>query len=239
MKKRHFWMVSVAAFAAVTAVAAPASASAEHEIAFWGMNEAPGSSTMRDGSGHGFNGRIGRDIGVGLRTDDGYGYRFDRLEPDTPPTRPGHLAVVPDDAELDPGSRDYAVTVRLRTREHFGNIIQKGQATVSGGSYKIQIPNGKVQCWFRGTSTALLVTAPRAINDGRWHTVRCERTDDGVFLTIDGRTVAGRYGWTGAIANSWPVAIGGKTDCDQVDVGCDYYAGDIDYIAIEVDQHAW
>ncbi|GAA0487726.1 hypothetical protein Ade02nite_11910 [Paractinoplanes deccanensis] len=237
MKKRRLWMVSVAV--ASLLVPAPARASAGHEIAFWGMNERAGSSTMRDGSGHGFNGRIGRDIGVGMRTDSSYGYRFERLEPDTPPTRPGHLALVPDDGELDPGTRDYAITVRLRTREHFGNIIQKGQATVRGGSYKIQIPNGRVQCWFRGSATALLVTAPRAINDGSWHTIRCERTDEGVSLAIDGRTVAGRYGRTGAIANEWPIAIGGKTDCDQVDVGCDYFAGDIDYIALEVDEHAW
>jgi hypothetical protein len=213
MKKRRLWMFSVAttAMLAAGAGATPASASADYELAFWTMNERSGASTMRDISGNGFHGRVGRDVGVGLRTDTGYGYRFDRLEPDTPPAHPGHLVVVPDKSELDPGTRDYAITVRLRTREHFGNIIQKGQATVSGGSYKIQIPNGKVQCWFRGSATSVLVTAPRAINDGSWHTVRCERDREGVSLAIDGRTVAGRYGWTGSIANSWPIAVGGKT----------------------------
>jgi hypothetical protein len=129
--------------------------------------------------------------------------------------------------------------MRLRTKYQFGNIIQKGQATVAGGSFKMQIPDGKVQCWFRGSAGSLLVTAPNKINDGRWHVVRCERSRDGVALWIDGRTVAGRWGWTGSIANSWPLAIGGKTDCDQIDVGCDYFAGDIDYVAIDVDGFDW
>ena len=32
------------------------------------------------------------------------------------------------DSRLNPGSDDYAVTIRYRTNQHFGNIIQKGQA---------------------------------------------------------------------------------------------------------------
>ncbi len=38
-----------------------------------------------------------------------------------------------------------------------------------------------------------------------------------------------------ALKRGWPVSIGGKTDCDQIDVGCDYFAGDIDYIAVDAD----
>ena len=45
--------------------------------------------------------------------------------------------------------------------------------------------------------------------------------------------MARRSGWTGRIENSWPVSIGGKTDCDQIHVGCDYYAGDLDYVEID------
>ena len=33
------------------------------------------------------------------------------------------------------------------------------------------------------------VTAPRPLNDGAWHTVRCEKTVDRVTMTIDGTTV--------------------------------------------------
>ena len=235
MMNRRLWIVPVAMTALLAGPAGVASAAADDEIAFWTMNEQPGARTMRDSSGNGLHGRIGRDVGLGVRTERSTGYHFARLEPDTPPARPGHVVTVPDRSELDPGTRDYAITVKLRTREHFGNIMQKGQATVAGGSYKLQIPNGRVQCWFRGSATSVLVTAPRPINDGRWHTVRCERDRDGVALEIDGRTVAERAGWTGSITNSWPVSIGGKTDCDQIDVGCDYFAGDIDYIAVDAD----
>ena len=236
---RRVWIVSLTATAALVTSAGGAHASAEHAIAVWTMNERTGARVMVDSSGHGQNGRIGAEVGTGPRGDGARGYHFSRLEPDTPPTHPRHLVIVPDDPDLDPGTRDYAVTLRLRTRDHFGNIIQKGQATVPGGSFKLQIPNGHVQCWFRGSAGSLLVTAPRAINDGRWHTVRCERTRDGVTLAIDGDRVAARWGWTGSIANSWPLSIGGKTECDQINVGCDYFAGDIDQVVIEADGHDW
>ena len=134
---------------------------------------------------------------------------------------------------LDPGTRDFAVTVRLRTTGKFGNIIQKGQATVSGGNFKLQIPSGIVECLFRGSADQLIVASPRRLNDGRWHTVRCARTGAGSRSTVDGATVARTSGWTGRIANSWPVSIGGKTNCDQIDVGCDYYAGDLDWVELD------
>jgi hypothetical protein len=214
--------------------AASASAATDYDVAYWRMAESAGERVMYDSSGNGQDGRVGSEVG-----QTGDAYEFARLEPDTPPAHPQHLVVVPDNAELDPGTRDYAIEMRLRTVHQFGNIIQKGQATVAGGSFKLQIPNGRVQCWFRGSAGSVLVTAPRPINDGGWHTVRCDRDHEGVHLSIDERTVAQGWGWTGSISNSWPISIGGKTDCNQVDVGCDYFAGDIDYVAVEVEGDDW
>jgi hypothetical protein len=215
---------------------ATAAAASHRPVALWEMDERAGARTMTDSSGSGRHGRIGSEVRTDTRVNGAVGYRFDRLEPDSPPPRPGHLVTVRDTDALDPGTRDYAVTVRLRTTHKFGNIIQKGQAAASGGNFKLQIPSGIVECLFRGSSRSLMVSSsPRRLNDGRWHTVRCARTGDAVTLTVDGSTVARRYGWTGRIANSWPVSIGGKTDCDQIDVGCDYYAGDLDYVQIDAD----
>ncbi|MBO3741664.1 laminin G domain-containing protein [Actinoplanes flavus] len=211
----------------------PARAATGYEMAAWTMDESRGSRWMADSTGRGHNGRIGPDVGTGLSTESSRGYRFDRLEPDTPPARPGHLVSVPDHPDLDPGDRDFAVTVRLRTTHKFGNIIQKGQATVPGGSFKMQIPNGRPTCTFRGSVGTIEMWSPARINDGNWHTVRCLRIRDGVALLIDGNEVVSKPGWTGTIANTWPVSIGGKLDCDQVEVGCDYYAGDLDWIVIE------
>ena len=233
MALRRSTVVVLSASLALTGMATAADAVADRTVALWNMNESSGARTMIDSSGNGRKGTIGREVKTGVRVDGAKGYRFARLEPDTPPTHPEHLVTVPDSSALDPGDRDYAITVRLRTTGKFGNIVQKGQATVSGGNVKLQIPNGIVQCLYRGSVTTLLVSSKRRLNDGRWHTVRCERTASAVTLTVDGTVEARRSGRTGKISNSWPVSIGGKTKCDQVKVGCDYYVGDLDWIRIE------
>jgi hypothetical protein len=202
-------------------------------MAVWPMEEAAGSTWMTDTSGRGHHGQIGPEVGTGLSAGYEMSYRFARREPDTPPARPGHLVSVADHSDLDPGDRNFAVTVRLRTTHKFGNVIQKGQATVSGGSWKVQIPDGRATCTYRGSRGTIELRAPYKINDGEWHVVRCVRLREGVLLTIDGFPAASREGWTGTIGNGWPVTIGGKLDCDQVEVGCDYYAGDLDWITIE------
>ena len=223
-------VVIVTVASVLTGTTTAAGAASNDLVASWRMNEPPGARTMTDASGNRHHGRIGREIGTGVLVNGETGYHFDRLAPDTPPTHPQHLATVSDARDLDPGERDFAVTVRLRTTGKFGNIVQKGQATTAGGSFKMQIPSGIAQCHFRGTRGTLQVASTRRLNDGSWHTVRCARTRSGLSMSVDGAPVAQRPGWTGRIENSWPVAVGGKTDCDQEFVGCDYYAGDLDYI---------
>ena len=226
-------VTTVTAVSVVLAGALPAGAAdQDYLVASWRMNEPAGAHTMIDSSGNGHDGRIGREIWTGVRVNGAIGYHFDRLPPDTPPTHPQHLAMVEDSRDLDPGDRDFAITVRLRTTGKFGNIVQKGQAASSGGNFKMQIPSGVAQCHFRGSRTTVQVASTRRLNDGSWHVVRCVRTGRGLEMAVDGRTVARKSGWTGDIANSWPLTIGGKTGCDQDKVGCDYYAGDLDYIDI-------
>src|SRR5689334_21089360 len=232
--RRRAGFVAVLALAAVAAVAAPGDAAGVTPIASWSMNEARGARTMVDGSGHGLHGSIGREVGTGTTVSGSTGYRFDRLEPDRPPTHPGHIVTVPDHRALDPGDRTFVVSLRLRTVYSFGNIIQKGQATSAGGNFKLQIPSGRVECLFRGSRGSRATFAKTRINDGRWHSVECERSPEGITLRIDGRVESRAYGWVGMIDNSYPLSIGGKVDCDQRSVGCDYYAGDIDRVDIGV-----
>jgi hypothetical protein len=52
-------------------------------------------------------------------------------------------------------------------------------------------------------------------------------------MTVDGSVVARLTGPTGSIANTWPLSIGGKYECDQINVTCDYFVGDIDWVRIE------
>ena len=227
----RLWIGAALAASALLATGPAPAAARDDTVAYWSMDE--NGRTFYDHGGSNLDGRVGREVQTGVRVDGARAYRFPRLSPDTPPTHPEHLVVVPDRAALDPGDRDFAITIRMRAHEQFGNIVQKGQATVPGGSYKLQFPGGRVQCWFRGSDGQVLVTAPRPINDYRWHTVTCERLEEGVTLDVDGDRVAAKRGPTGRIANSWPLSIGGKTSCDQIEVGCDYFAGDIDYLRID------
>jgi len=71
------------------------------------------------------------------------------------------------------------------------------------------------------------------VNDGQWHVVRCERTSSGVTMTVDGVVTGRNRNPTGTIANTRPLTIAGKLNCDQLNTTCDYFAGDLDYLKIE------
>jgi hypothetical protein len=226
----------------LTAVTAqPAYATATTTIADWEMNEATGAHVMADSSGNGINGTIGSAVHTGFVFNGATGYDWTSTNPNQPPPKPERLVQVPD-SRLNPGSRDYAVTVRFRTTHSYGNMIQKGQSATPGGYFKWEIPNGQLMCLFRSRDASghLLgeksVKSPigKPLNDGAWHTVRCEKTVDRVTMTIDGTTtVQSSHGTIGSIANNVPLTIAGKLNCDQVSVTCDYFAGDIDYVRIQ------
>ena len=223
------------ALAGAFAMVAPAHAAIDQPVAVWQMNESAGSRTMSDSSGNGINGTIGAHVVVGTAlSGGGTGYRFPYLKPNTPPADPDHVVRVPHDSRLNPGSGNFAVELRLRTTHSFGNVMQKGQAGSAGGYWKLQQPNGKISCLFRGavgSSTASSGTV--RVNDGAWHTVRCERTSSSVIMTVDGVVTGRNFNATGSIANTRPLSIAGKLNCDQVTITCDYFAGDIDYIKIQ------
>src|SRR3954468_14751809 len=118
------WIVALATTAVVLAgLPGTARASSLYPVAIWTMDDPAGSRTMHDSSGNRLNGRIGGEVATGSRYAGATGYRFGRLTPDTPPTHPNHLVVVPASSWLDPGTGDFAVTLRLRTTDQFGNII--------------------------------------------------------------------------------------------------------------------
>jgi hypothetical protein len=231
--RRRILTLSVA-LAGVLLLASPVNAATP--VADWQMNEAAGASTMLDSSGNGLNGAIGAHVQTGVAlTGGGTGYRFPYIKPNTPPADPEHIVRVPHNARLNPGTGNFAVEFRMRTTHSFGNIIQKGQAGSAGGYFKFQQPSGKVACLFRGSlgsSTASAGSTVR-VNDGNWHTVRCERTASMVTMIIDGVVTGRNRNRTGTISNTRPVTIAGKGNCDQVEITCDYFSGDIDYVRIE------
>jgi hypothetical protein len=217
--------------------ATPANAAATITIANWQMNEPPGATVMLDSGGNGINGTIGSAVQTGYTFNGATGYHWVFTSPTKPPPKPERLITVAD-GRLNPGSGDYAVTMRFRTTKTFGNIIQKGQAGASGGYFKWEIPHGVLKCVFRGVNSSgkflrKEVNSPTTLNNGQWHTVRCERTSTKVTMTIDGTTTVQANGQSGNISNNVALTIAGKSNCNQDTVTCDYFTGDIDWVKIE------
>ena len=231
MRKR-FGSSLTAAIAVGIAFAAPASAAT---LANWQLNEGSNATVMVDSSGH-VNGTIGSAVQTNFKFDGATGYHWVFTSPTAPPANPERI-VQANSSTLNPNSGNYTVVLRYRTTKHFGNIVQKGQAGSSGGYFKIENPNGKLTCVFRGTNSSgnfqrKQVVSPGVLSDGQWHVARCARTASALTLTIDGSVVATANGSSGNITNTRPISIAGKLNCDQVKTTCDYFTGDIDYITI-------
>ena len=195
------------------------------------LNEKAGATIARDGSGLGHRGRIGSHV-----TSNGVFARFDRHPPNAGVDYGRrHLIAIPDaaDGSLDPGRRNFSIQIRFRTKENFGNVLQKGQANTPGGQVKLQIPKGKLSCMFKTPSgTATAGSGRTLLNDNKWHVVRCDRTPTSVTMYVDGVRTGRSTHSTGRLDNNKPWTIGGKADCDAVRISCDYFAGDIGYVTM-------
>ena len=229
---RHRLGKSLAAAVVLTlAVAAPASAAT---LADWEMNEGSGATTMIDSSGH-VNGTIGSAVQTGVSVMGATVYRWPFASPTAPPPKPERIVQAHSNS-LTPGSGTYTVSLRYRTTQHFGNIVQKGQAGSPGGYFKVENPHGQINCVFRGVVSGKLVrkavTSPAVLSNGAFHVATCTRTANALTLTIDGSVVDTAHGSTGNISNTRPVTIGGKLNCDQIKTTCDYYTGDIDWVKL-------
>jgi Concanavalin A-like lectin/glucanases superfamily len=232
MRKR-FGTSLVVVLAGTALVAAPASAAT---LADWEMNEPAGATLMHDSSGNNLNGQIGSSVTTGFTVLGATGYHWPFRSPTAPPAEPGRLVVVNNNSLLNPGTGLYSVTLRYRTNQHFGNIIQKGQAG-AGAYFKVENPSGQLKCVFRGRSTSgslirRQVQSPTVLSDNQWHLAVCTRSSTGLTLTVDGKVVSTAKGSTGNVTNTRPITIAGKLNCDNVKTTCDYYTGDIDYIKI-------
>jgi hypothetical protein len=220
---------AAAAALLVTLSSAGAGASASAGVLDLEMNEASGATTAVDSSGAHHDGVIGSLVRMGG------GYAHFPLQARDASLGTAPLIEVPDapGGSLDPGSGDFTIDLRYRTTHAFGNLLQKGQATTSGGQVKLQQPKGKLSCMFKtaqGTATA--GSGSVIMNDGAWHTVQCVRTPSSVTMFVDGRQTGQSNHTTGTLDNSMPWTIGGKARCNGITVTCDYFAGDVDYLRL-------
>ncbi len=204
------------------------------DTVLWEMNEALGATVMTDSGPTGLNGAVDpAGVDAGYSYDGASGYHWVRRPPEAYPASPERIIQVPDNALLDPGDGTFVLEIRYRTKENFGNIIQKGQARTYGGQWKIQAPKGIPSCLFKGPQGRVATGAKTPINDNAWHVLTCVKTSSRVTMYVDGVYRNKKNGTTGTIDNKKAVTIGGKLECDQVRVTCDYFSGDIDYVRID------
>jgi hypothetical protein len=217
---------------ALCAVSPTAATAYGPTIAFWDLSEPSGSTVLVDGSGNGVSGTIGSEIQEGNVDPDGATYfHWSYAAPNKTLADADRRITVPSGV-TNPGVADFTVALRFRTTKTFGNLIQKGQNGNAGGYWKVEIPKGHVTCLFKGVDGSVLVNSPVGMNDGQWHTITCSRTATGVSMLVDGTTTRSKAGPTGSISNTVPVSIGGKKNCDQVTVTCDFFTGDMDWIRL-------
>jgi hypothetical protein len=216
-------------------------AAATQTVAMYEMNESSTATVLVDTSGNGLNGAIGPNAESGVSVLGATAHRFLDRSPTLPPTEPERLDTVAHSPLMNPDSQDFAVTVRYRTTKPFGNLVQKGQNGAIGGYFKIELPFGRPTCLFKGIVNGVLVQhaveAPEnmgyELNDNVFHTITCERLQNRIALWIDGVEAKRFVGATGNIANDRNLSIAGKSNCDQVEITCDYFVGDIDWVKIQ------
>jgi hypothetical protein len=214
-------------------------------VADWELNDASNSFVMVDSSGQGNDGviaanhvRDGLTLGVTLTgVDGGTGYNWGKVKPnvDVKPDR----VVKASEAALNPGARNWEISFRYRTTRPYGNIMQKGQSQAKGGQIKFQLPKGQISCMFKGaTGVRRSIKTVNRYDDGAWHVVVCDRLTSGVTLKVfdgTGNTLLETRhinGSSGSISNTVPFTIGGKPNCNQQDITCDFFEGDIDWVKV-------
>lgn len=201
-------------------------------VGVWELDEPAGAQVLLDAGPQALHGTIGSSVQRGASIAGATSHVFSTVDPDRSPVDPGRLDVVAHDPRMNPGPGDFAVTVRLLTTRPQGNVVQKGQASSAGGYFKVDMDDGRVACLFTGDVGTLHVRSSARIDTGRWTEVRCHRSATALSLYVDGVLVHRRVGVAGAVANTWPLTIAGKSSCNQVTVGCDYYSGAIDRVTL-------
>jgi hypothetical protein len=141
----------------------------------------------------------------------------------------------PSRTDLNPGSREFAVTTVFRLPGDTSqlpdtpNIVQKGFWNDSG-QWKMQLKpkTAIIQCRFKGTVTARLLSSQVAdLDDGGWHTATCWRDGSVIGVTVDGVTDQLTAN-VGSISSSRPLRVGAK----NLSATTDQFSGTLDYVAV-------
>ncbi len=229
--------VSVAAVACLTGTlvaspvsAAPAARKAPTTVVANYQMQSDTGTTMADSVGSNDGVIAAGAAAAGLDThaasEDGFGYQW------AAPTvvSDNRVVTVADAAELDPGSQEFAVEVKVKTSATDGVIVQKGLST-SGGQWRMQLSGGQASCLFKGDTVQGATKSSILVDDNQWHTIKCELTATGTTVYIDDAKDGHQLKPVTGVDNTAPLWVGGKTGCGSV-ATCDYYVGLVDYVRV-------
>jgi len=247
---------TAAAAPAPTGVAAPATAATAQPAT--SASPAAGPSSVVLVARYGFDGGAdgghvadtsGRGPVLTIRSADQGVIRFESAPeggryiafPDLCPaaaTCPRALLEAADDADLNPGTRLFHWSARVRVLKTqvkgSANIMQKGVAT-TGSQWKMQIgaTQGRAQCVVVGVGSAkaYLARSAATVADGLWHKIFCERSGSTLSVYVDG-VVKGTTAIpaTLSISNTRPMRIGGA----NFNAHSDMYHGLLDDVYAEL-----
>jgi Laminin G domain len=204
-------------------------------MARWEMDEGVNATSMDDSSAADRDGNIGSEVETGVVADGETGYRWPAGDLNV--EDPQRLVRATSRA-FNPRRDAFSVTVRFKTGVAADqNIIQKGQAPSGGGMWKIEMASsGRVVCLFRGSAGRGAIGSEQGVSlaNDEWHTVRCIRRSRAVAIIVDGGEPRKQVRRTGRIANTWPLTIGGKSQCNPPNnVTCQYYVGMLDRAVVK------
>lgn len=225
-----WWLRPLILFISMALLAIAGAANAADVSARWAMNQSGGvvadgvgSFNLRlEGPWHEVDGAVGRAIRFNYSTRTS-------------------LAKAMGSRGVNPGLREFGVAAYLKTDTvprsgHYSpNVTQKGYYG-DAGQWKMQLIGtaaGTIgECRFKGDQGSQTVKDNSAtkLDDTRWHSVVCWRTDDGYGITVDGVRSA-VTGSVGKIANGRRILVGAKGSTADV---TDQFQGTLDCVVYVV-----
>jgi hypothetical protein len=193
-------------------------------VGLWHLDELAGT-TANDSSGHGHNGAISGPVTLGVPGELNTAYSY----------VPKSTVIVPDAADLEPGTADVTVSYWLNATTlppccngADYDMFTKGDASSKGGQIKIEVQeNGQASCMFRGSLGGKQLQAGPNVVDGHWHQVICQRIGTQIIETVDGASFSTTKS-TGAITVTDPIRFGSHKN------GGDWYNGILDEVTYSI-----
>jgi hypothetical protein len=218
VRPKSRWMTTAAAAGTmILALAGPAQAAPTVQ-ALWNMDSLP---TMVDSAGGDNNGTT-NDV-----TLSGGFYSFNGTT---------SIASVPHKANLNPGTANIKIEVRLKVATPPKNgasydILRKGTSSTSSGYYKLELRGTSsgmnAACIFKNANK-VVATVTTAIPSKTWTTIACTKTAKTVSVAVNGSTKKTVSKTLGSLGNTSGVNIGGKGD------GTDVFDGLMDKASITI-----